>query len=146
VDQESKEIKEQHGEGNVSFYVFCTRTYGFHLLYRQLGVKKLRVTRHPPPLISVQAIQFTTSSCLSHCITYLLRNHPSFSLRSVATKCIETNQTRPPRCISVLRFDSPCQTMNARYKQQTVAERLSSFIRYCLADDRVEVVLAGRQA
>jgi len=27
--------------------------------------------------------------------------------------------------------------MNALYKQQTVAERLSYFIRYCLAVDRV---------
>lgn len=67
----------------------------------------------------------------------MLLNQPAFPLRSVAAKYIETNQTRPPWCTSVLHFDSPCQTMNALYKQQTVAERLSSFIRYCLAVDRV---------
>jgi len=50
VDQESKEIKDEHGEGNASFYVRCTRTYPFHLLYRQLGVRKLSVTHHPPHL------------------------------------------------------------------------------------------------
>jgi hypothetical protein len=59
--------------------------------------------------------------CLSLCTTNILLNLISFPWRSLATRCIETNQTHPPWCTGNVRFDfivseqwNALQTTNCR--------------------------------
>jgi hypothetical protein len=111
----------------------------FQLLYTQQGVKKSSVTHHHP--ISVHAIQSATSYCLSLCMTYYGIFHLSHYdpwPRSVSKLIKLALRGAHPSYVSI----HLVLTLNALLNSKLSQSALSSFIRYCVAVDRVRICVS----